>query len=159
MRVVLDTSAVVAAFLNPRGPAGELLAEVRRRHRLLLSPPIIVEYAAVLQMDDFAALGTPKERLRLAQSLASERMCVLVRPRVSLEAMFHDPDDACFLEAAVAGRAALVVSRETRARGLVARLQVIPAPPAVEPIPVVDPTRALAALRSARPAAQPATGA
>jgi predicted nucleic acid-binding protein len=81
VKVVLDTSTLVAALLQPDHLPGQVFTTIGRSHRLVVSPAIAAEYAAVLTRPKFARLGTRKERQRAVQQLVSRPSCHIVHPR------------------------------------------------------------------------------
>jgi putative PIN family toxin of toxin-antitoxin system len=143
VRVVLDTSVIISAFLFPESIPGQVLLAVARRHRLLVSPAIAAEYAETLCRSKFDRMGTRKDRLRAVQDLVSRRACVSVVPRVRVRLIAADVDDNRFLEVAAAGRAALLVSGD----GHLLRLRSWLPQTATSPIPILNPAAALACLQ------------
>ena len=106
LRIVLDTSVVVAGLRSRWGAANALLRLVaRRRLRLLATPPLFLEYEE--------ALKRPEQRL--AHKLTLEEIDELLAELAALiepvEVHFQwrpqgrDPSDEMVLEAAVNGRA------------------------------------------------------
>lgn len=113
MKVVLDTNIVVAAYLAPMGPPARILAHWRSgAFDLLLSEPILREYERVLASPRIAALhGLSAEEI--AEGMAGFRQyAVLVEPGGLLRVVADDPDDDKFFEAAIAGGATYLVSRD-----------------------------------------------
>lgn len=115
MRIVLDTNVLVAAVRSDAGASRQLLeGALDRRYVLVLSVPLMIEYEAVLVrpehlevsklsaedvgviLDALAAVGEPV------------RLSFLWRP------MLNDPADDMVLEAAVNGRAELLVTFNRR---------------------------------------------
>lgn len=117
MRLVLDTAAMVAAIRSDSGASRWLLRtalEQRRRLKLLVSVPLLIEYEAVM---------TRAEHLRAARLSAADvgmlldavaavaepvRLAYLWRP------ILADADDDMVLEAAVNGRADGIVTFNLR---------------------------------------------
>lgn len=148
MKVVLDTSTLVAALLHPDHIPGRIFDAVRRSHQLVVSPAIAAEYAAVLTRPKFARLGTRKERQRAVQELVSRPSCYVVHPRVRLALVAADPDDNRFLEAAAEAQADVIVSSDLH---LLALGRLIP-PAAPKSVPIMRPADALAFLAAQVPA-------
>ena len=106
MKIVLDTSVVVAG-LRSRNGASRLWLEsaLERRYILLLSVPLVLQYEEVLlRPSNLAAFRlTPGEVCDLIDTFCSVAEPVelnyLWRP------MLRDPDDEMVLETAVLGRA------------------------------------------------------
>ena len=115
MRVVLDTSVLVAGTRSARGASRRLLHGVRERLLLpLVSVPLVSEYEAVLlRPEQLAAAGaTEAEMLALIDDIVAAAEPVdrhyLVRP------LLHDPADHHVVETAVNGQADLLVSFNVR---------------------------------------------
>jgi putative PIN family toxin of toxin-antitoxin system len=115
IRVVLDTNVLVAAMRSHRGPSRILLAgALRSRYRLLVSVPLMFEYEAVLTRQehlDASGLSNSDVQAILDQIAAVAepvRCAFLWRPTLP------DPEDDMVLEAAVNGRADLLVTRNRR---------------------------------------------
>jgi len=111
MRVVLDTSVLVAGVRSARGASRRLLLGVRdRRFTPLVSVPLVSEYEAVLlRPEHLAAAGaTEAEMLALIDDLLTAAEAVdrhyLVRP------LLRDPADHHVIETAVNGWADLLIS-------------------------------------------------
>ena len=111
MRVVLDTNVLVSGLLKSDGNERRVLrlALSARRITVLLSPAIMLEYEAVL----------PRPRLRLTASEVSQTLHALraaatwVEPDFTLKVTKDEPDNR-FLECAVAGQAAYIVTGNAR---------------------------------------------
>ncbi|MBT9331111.1 putative toxin-antitoxin system toxin component, PIN family [Paracidobacterium acidisoli] len=104
MRLVLDTSVLVAAIRSNQGASSQLLqSALERRFVLLLSVPLMIEYEAVLtRPEHLTASGlTASEVGALTDAIAAVaepvHLSFLWRP------MLRDPDDDMVLEAAVNG--------------------------------------------------------
>ncbi len=111
MRAVVDTNVFVARLLSPAGaPARVFDLWEAEAFELLVSEPILAEYARVLAYPHLAA------RFRLDAAAiarvisALRQFAILVEPTESLAVVVADPADDRFLECAVAGGAEYVVS-------------------------------------------------
>jgi putative PIN family toxin of toxin-antitoxin system len=111
LRTVLDTSVLVAAIRSDRGASRMLLvAALERRHQLLVSVPLMIEYESVLtRADHLEASGLSRDDVQAtldAIALVAEpvRLAYLWRP------ILADADDDMVLETAVNGRADLLVT-------------------------------------------------
>ena len=106
MRLVLDTSVVVAGLRSPDGASRLWLeAALRGRFSLLLSVPLLLEYEAVLsRKDNLAASNLEKSEV----GALLDAFCKLGEP-VELQylwrPMLRDPGDEMVLETAALGRA------------------------------------------------------
>jgi putative PIN family toxin of toxin-antitoxin system len=111
MRVVLDTSVVVAALRTRSGVGNAVLRLVaQRRVKILATPPLFLEYEEVLKRPEH----------RLAHGLTPEavdeflaELAALIEP-VELHFQWRpqgrDPNDEMVLEAAINGRADVLVT-------------------------------------------------
>jgi putative PIN family toxin of toxin-antitoxin system len=115
VRVVLDSSVLVAAVRSQNGASNLVLKLVGRgKLRLLASPPLFLEYEDVLlRPAQMGAHGWPAERidrllLAIAQSLEPVEIRFHWRPQLP------DPGDEIILETAVNGRADALVTHNRR---------------------------------------------
>ena len=114
MRIVLDTSVVVAGLRTRLGAGNAVLRLVARRQVILLAtPPLFLEYEDVLKRPEH----------RLAHGLTSEaideflaELAALTEPvevHFQWRPQTRDPNDEMVLEAAINGRANAVVTYNT----------------------------------------------
>ena len=111
LRVVIDTSVMVAGFASGRGASRRLLlAALDGEVRLLLSTPLLVEYEAVLTRSAMLAMfGVSAEEVAaVLDELAG--LCVQVVFDYGWRPQAHDPDDDLVLETAINGGADVVAS-------------------------------------------------
>ncbi|HTP32617.1 MAG TPA: putative toxin-antitoxin system toxin component, PIN family [Candidatus Acidoferrales bacterium] len=115
MRLVLDTSVLVAAVRSSLGASRQLLiAGLKGRYSLLVSVPLMMEYQAVLLRQEHLEAGrvsaaAVEEILKAVASVAVPvRLAYLWRP------MLRDPDDEMVLETAVNGAADYLCTLNTR---------------------------------------------
>lgn len=111
MRVVLDTSVIVAAFRSRNGASARILGLVaERRLAPLATPALFLEYEAVLKRADQRDVTG----LSLAQiDVALAALAAAIEPvqiRFGWRPQLADPDDEMVLEAAVNGRAQALVT-------------------------------------------------
>jgi putative PIN family toxin of toxin-antitoxin system len=115
VRVVFDTSSLVAALRSPAGASAEILRLARRGSIILLATaPLVLEYEAVCR----------REEHRVAAGLTVRDVDQFLDGVVALieavEAWFlwrpqlRDPGDELVLEAAVNGRAEAIVTFNRR---------------------------------------------
>ena len=112
MRAVLDTNVLVRAIMQPRGSLGRLLWLLRSGAFILIySQPLLDELEEVLRRPSilrrlaFDQVDTaPPLRLIRQRGEAVVPECRI--------AACHDPDDDRVLEAAVAGRADVIVTSD-----------------------------------------------
>ena len=105
MRVVLDTSSLIAAHISRAGTCAELMEDVLLHHELILSKYILDELARTLR-EKFDLpdpdVGKVIEFLRDAATIVAP---------VELPAdVCRDPDDVPILGTAVAGHAELLIT-------------------------------------------------
>jgi len=115
LRVVFDTSIVVSALRSRSGASNLLLRHVvARRIRPLVTTALLFEYEAVLKRSEhqlvhkFTIDGV--DRFLSAFSASAEGVDVNYRWRPQLS----DPDDELILEAAINGRAHILVTHNIR---------------------------------------------
>ena len=111
MRIVLDTSVVVAAIRSGTGASKALLDSfLQSRAQFLISTPLVLEYEAVL---------TRREHLRASGLNAEEVGSLLdmicaagmqVHMTRNWRPMLRDPDDEMVLGTAINGRADAIVT-------------------------------------------------
>jgi uncharacterized protein len=113
VRIVLDTNVLVSGLLSPLGPPGRIVdLVVAERVTVLFDDRIVSEYRDVLA----------RPRLRIHPADAAAVLDLIVRggqhlPAPPLDVELPDPDDAPFLEVAVAAAAdALVTGNERHYR-------------------------------------------
>ena len=111
MRIVIDTSVLVAGLRSRAGASAALLREVSAsRVQLVASPALFLEYEAVLKRE---AHGLPAEYVdgflaELANCIQPAEIWFSWRPQLS------DPGDEMVLEAAINGRAHAIVTHNRR---------------------------------------------
>jgi len=115
MRLILDTSILIAAIRSDAGASRRLLtAALEGRFTLLASVPLMIEYQAVMtrpeHLDASGLSATDVGVLLDAVAAVAEpvKLAFLWRPAV------RDPDDDMVLEAAVNGQADAIVTFNVR---------------------------------------------
>jgi putative PIN family toxin of toxin-antitoxin system len=111
VRMVLDTTVMVAALRSAAGASRQLLvAALEKRFELLLSVPLMIEYEAVL---------TRKEHLKAAGLQVADVVELLnavaaigepVIPNFRWRPMLRDPNDDMVFEVALNGQADMLVT-------------------------------------------------
>ncbi len=110
MRVVYDTNVLVSAALKPESlPASLVALALAQRVQLCVSPPILVEYTAVLHRPKFGFAAASID------AFLSEVTCVavLVHPTMHLSVATDETDNR-FLECAREAGAAYLVTGNLR---------------------------------------------
>ena len=115
MRVVLDTNTVVSALLFTDTASALVPHSQSRRISLLLSGPMVEEYLRVLAYPKFR-LTAEDVRALLEEQLLPFAETVRVRKR--LRPPLSDRDDWKFVDCAVAGRAAYLITGDRELRTL-----------------------------------------
>jgi putative PIN family toxin of toxin-antitoxin system len=111
MRVVLDANVIVSALINPQGVPAQIFDAWRaERFQLLLSQAIVEEIGRVLRYPKIATHHLwPKERLQTwLEDLA--HLALMTPGNITLAVIQDDPPDNRYLECAVEGEAAYLVS-------------------------------------------------
>src|SRR5215813_8681901 len=115
MRIVLDTSVVVAGLRTQLGAGNAVLRQVARRRLVpLASPPLFLEYEDVLKR--------PEHRLAHGLSLEAideflAELAALIEPvevHFQWRPQSRDPNDEMVLEAAINGKADALVNYNVR---------------------------------------------
>lgn len=115
MRLVLDTSVIVAATRSDAGASRQLLmAALERRFELLLSAPLTLEYEAVLKRPEQIAVShaTVQEIDELLDALIA--VSSPVHRAFSWRPLLRDADDEMVLETAMSGNTDLLVTFNKR---------------------------------------------
>ncbi len=111
MRVVVDTNVIISALISPCGAPGQIIAAWHRRQiAVVMSDAMLVEvreavhYPRVRRRIPLSdeELATVLDELESATNVLDEPAHVAV--------LIRDPDDAIFVEAAVAGGADYIVT-------------------------------------------------
>ena len=105
MRVLIDSSVLVAAHISRAGVCAELLEDVLMDHELVMSQFIIDELARKLR-DKFKF--TEDEIAEVRSHLLAD--CEMVSPGEVPSAACRDPNDLPVLGTAVAGRADVLIT-------------------------------------------------
>jgi putative PIN family toxin of toxin-antitoxin system len=111
IRVVLDANVIASALVNPQGtPALVLEAWRAEQFQLVVSAAILDELGRVLRYPKIAAYHQwPEERLQIwLEDLA--HLAVMTPGHLTLAVIQDDPPDNRYLECAVEGGAAYLVS-------------------------------------------------
>jgi len=139
LRIVLDTSVLVAGLRSRNGPNNALLREVALgKATLLCTPPLFLEYEDVLKRPEQIADH------RLSRAQVDDFMYELAAMIVPIDVHFQwrpqvaDPDDEMVLEVAINGYAnALVINNLRDFAGITGRFK----------IPVLSPVQMLKKVR------------
>jgi uncharacterized protein len=109
LKIVLDTNVLVSGLINPHGPPGRALDLITSGAvQVLYDDRIISEYREVLARPRFGF--DPDDVETLLDFIVSEGENVVCAP---LAIALPDPDDLPFVEVAVAGEAAALVTGNT----------------------------------------------
>lgn len=105
MRVVLDSSVLIAAHVTRAGASAELYEEVLQRHDLVLSRQILDEVASGLRMR-FLIRDDLIEQALAAMTRAAE----IVEPSTAPDQARRSPEASADRRTATAGRADVLVT-------------------------------------------------
>ena len=126
LRLTIDTNVMASAFHSRSGASFALVRLVaRKKVRMLATPPLFLEYEAVLKRpEQLAASGLALTDV----DTALDALAGLIEPgetHLSWRPQLNDPDDEMILEAAINGRAdALVTYNAAHFRAATARFGV-----------------------------------
>src|SRR5713226_5475739 len=115
MKVVLDTDVIVAAMRSPGGASAEILRKARQdRVTLLVSVPLAMEYEAICsEAEHRLAAGLSERKVGIFLD-AVVAMAEPVKTHFLWRPQLRDAGDEMVLEAAVNGRADLLVTFNVR---------------------------------------------
>jgi uncharacterized protein len=118
-RVVLDANVFVSAILNSKGAPARILRAWRDgRFQLVVSEPILAEIGQVLRYPRIRKHHGWNETQLESFVEDLKHIASLVYPERSFAAVADDPSDDRYLECAVAGGAAYLVSGDRHLLGL-----------------------------------------
>jgi len=106
MKIVLDTNVLVSGLLTPFGPSGEIV-------RMVSTGILILQYDSRILLEYHEVLYRPKFQFNkdhIDTLLSFLKQNGLLIPANPLEQCLPDPDDEPFLEIAIAGRAACLIT-------------------------------------------------
>jgi putative PIN family toxin of toxin-antitoxin system len=110
VKIVLDTNVLVSGLLNPYGAPGQIVQMiVAERLSLCYDARILCEYREVLLRPSFPFLRQQVETLLEQIRAAGEPIAAMPLPGT-----LPDPDDAPFLEVAIAGQVEHLVTGNPR---------------------------------------------
>ena len=111
LRVVLDTSVLVAAFRSRNGASFLVLSAAAERQIVpVISVPLFMEYEAVLlRPEQMAAHGLEKDVV-ISTLLGLVTVSETTDVHYSWRPQLSDPDDEMVLETAINGRASAIVT-------------------------------------------------
>ena len=105
-RAVFDTNVLISAYLWPGIPRTALDMIRSGRSMLVSAQPAIEEFVRVLGYRKFGL--SPEEIAPLVDDLTS--LSTIVHPRHTVDVVTRDPTDSLFLEIALQGKCAVLVS-------------------------------------------------
>jgi hypothetical protein len=107
LRFVFDTSAIVSAVLLKQSVVRQAFDKAVEQGKLLVSQATVEEVNEVLRRKGFDKYVLEEERIEFVTALVREAILVEATEKVSA---CRDPKDDKFLELAVSGKAACIVS-------------------------------------------------
>lgn len=110
MKAVLDTNVMVSGLINPMGPPGRIVDGVRAGSlKVVVDDRILAEYADVIRRPMMRAYFTASDAFAILDFLVHQaEHVVAIEPARNLP----DPDDAPFLEVALAAGVPLVTGNK-----------------------------------------------
>jgi hypothetical protein len=138
MRVVLDVNVLVSATISARGsPARIMELWEEERFEVVISPEIIGELGQVIRYPKIQEkYHLPEQYVEKFLGLISNQ-AIVVEPVRKITQIKSDPTDNRYLECAIAGRAAYIISGDQHLLRLVE----------YQGIPILSPAEFLAVLR------------
>jgi len=113
IRIVIDTNVLVAGLLAPEKAPGRLLQLWEEGAvEVLVSPAIRSEYLDILSKMRFGSPEAVARREDRANRLLNGPYCREIEPDLHFSLVQDDPADNKFLECAVAGGAACLVTQD-----------------------------------------------
>jgi putative PIN family toxin of toxin-antitoxin system len=106
MNIVLDTNALVSGLLTPFGPSGEIV-------RMVSAGILILHYDSRILLEYQEVIYRPKFQFNKEYSdtlLTHVKQNGQLIPASPLKLRLPDPDDEPFLEIAIAGKAACLIT-------------------------------------------------
>jgi putative PIN family toxin of toxin-antitoxin system len=111
LRLTIDTNVMTLAFRSRLGASFALIGLVRRRRvRMLATPPLFLEYEAVLKRPEQLAASNLSV---MDVDTALDALAALIEPveaHLRWRPQLDDPDDEMVLETAINGRADALVT-------------------------------------------------
>ncbi len=105
MRIVVDCNVLISAGISKGGTCGKVLDEVIRFHQWYFSHPTLQEFLSVIQYPHLE-----RYRLKLkGVEKAFRKAAIEVKPDLT-PIDLPDPDDAVYLQTAVAARADVLIT-------------------------------------------------
>lgn len=109
-RFVFDSNTIISAFLFDQGKPGRALQTALDYGELLLSVDLVTELSEVLGREKFDRYLSRKRRKELLGTLIQEGIVVGITEEIEA---CRDPKDDKFLELAISGEAACIVSGDS----------------------------------------------
>lgn len=138
MRVVLDVNVLVSAIISAKGsPARIMELWEEERFEVVISPEIIGELGKVIRYPRIQEkYHLPEQYVEQFLGLINNQ-AIVVKPVRKITQIKSDPTDNGYLECAIAGRAAYIISGDQHLLRLVE----------YQGIPILSPAEFLAVLR------------
>lgn len=108
MKVILDTNTLVSGIAWMGPPAEVLIALREGRHDLILSPDLLAELARVLRYPKLRIAASHPSLPGIMEWLHRPEHIVIAQEKIRV--IQSDPADDLVLEAAIAGKADVIVS-------------------------------------------------
>lgn len=107
MKVILDASVVISAFLIKNSTSSKALYKALDEHTILISSPVLDEIRRTLPSNKFDAYVNLSTRIAFVMKLEKEAQMISVEHTVSV---CRDPKDNKYLELALSGKANFLIT-------------------------------------------------
>lgn len=108
--VVIDTNVWISGMLTKSGAPAQLIRQVVRQGRPVLTPETFVELKQRLWLPKFDRYVSIEDRRRLLHEVDTAALWIDVSPQIANQAFCRDADDDKFIHAALASNADWLVT-------------------------------------------------
>ena len=113
LRVVIDTNVIISGSFW-KGISCKIIETIDGKYLIIVSSPILEEYKEIIFSEDIMErtehFKEPRENI-ISKLLQKS---LIVTPKETIKVIENDPDDNKFLEAAVAGNADYLITKDEK---------------------------------------------